>query len=187
MRKTKFFLTALSFTIATKTFAAPRMDYRAYVRNLPTEYMFFHEAIDRQYEIKLKIIIADYLDPSTAITYIDEKSPIEFYERARLAPGSFIDVAGRHLDLTCLWLNGQQNPAEHGGDIFLRRVYFVIDNPDCTGPVTELAEDRWESFLQLNIFNPTVPKLKDGALVLNGSVLSVQLTPLDWHSVQLSQ
>lgn len=169
-------LTSISVRAATNS-------YRNYSQKLPVVYKLYHEAINQQYIVKAEVHISQFLDQEPIFTDIltGNERIIEFYDRAKLTADSYIDVGGRKARLTCLWINGQVNVSKGESYTFIRRMILVLDNNDCTGPITDLGDDRWDHYLELVVFDPYAPSLKEGNLVLNGGRLSLSLTPIEWN------
>lgn len=89
-----------------------------------------------------------------------------FWDKIILKDGSYIELSGERVPLTCVFISGQDNrfigqqsplfPA------FLIRVYLVANDFSCTGPVNPNwpasgnRKENWDTFLYYEIRDPTI-------------------------------
>lgn len=156
---------------------------RAFTESLPREFVLVHQEIDRVDRVRFHLEFGAYLNRSPIMNEFSAGSGIiEFYDRLHLAENSYFEVGEKRILLSCLWLNGQMNAGRKGPEKFARRLILVAQSSDCKGPKTDLGEDRWDTFVELTIFRPSVPALRDARMVLNGTSLGLALAPVPWKS-----
>lgn len=156
---------------------AEEVDYRGIVRSLATKYIFSHEEIDRSVHISMQSSISEFLDLTTPVSEIADGPNyfVEFFERAKLSKDSFIQVGERRLRLTCLWVKGSNRSLSSSNNVVLQKMIFTIGDDDCTGPIKDNGEQRWESYIEMIAYRPNKKQLKEGKLVYRGSTFALNL------------
>ena len=98
---------------------------------------------DMVYSYKLEFADPVYDQPMIGDThYNGEDSPTfsrSFYDRILLKDGSYVNIGGENLPLTCVFIRGQDN--RFGGVLppyfpqFIMQIYLVANDYSCAGPV----------------------------------------------------
>ena len=89
-----------------------------------------------------------------------------FWDKIILKDGSYIELSGEKVPLTCVFISGQDNRFNGQSSptfpAFLIRVYLVANDYSCTGPVNPnwpasgTRRENWDTFLYYEIRDPTI-------------------------------
>lgn len=92
-----------------------------------------------------------------------------FWDRVLLKDGSYLEVNGEKLPLTCIFIDGQDNrfsdPKALDSPLFpdlLLKVYLVVNDFSCQGPLRPGwpenggREENWDTYLYYEIKDPTI-------------------------------
>ena len=89
-----------------------------------------------------------------------------FFDRILLKEGSFVNIGGEKLPLTCIFVVGQDN--RFAGQmlptfpLFVMKVYLVANDFSCTGPLTPGwpenggKEEAWDTYVFFEVKDPTI-------------------------------
>lgn len=99
-----------------------------------------------------------------------------FWDRILFKDGSYLQVNGEKLPLTCIFIVGQDNRFADKKQLsplipeFILKVYLVANDFSCQGPikpgwpVTGGREENWETYLYYEIKDPTIMLPMDAKL-----------------------
>ncbi|ASD63269.1 hypothetical protein [Bdellovibrio bacteriovorus] len=90
-----------------------------------------------------------------------------FWDRILLKDGSFIEINGEKLALTCVFVDGQDNRFARKSPSplfpeFVIRVYLVANDYSCQGPIkpgwpeSGGKEESWDTYIHYEIKDPTI-------------------------------
>lgn len=90
-----------------------------------------------------------------------------FFDRILFKDGSFVEVNGEKLPLTCIFINGQDNRYSNEKPSpllpeFVLKVYLVANDFSCQGPIkpgwpeTGGKEENWDTYIYFEIRDPTI-------------------------------
>lgn len=90
-----------------------------------------------------------------------------FYDRIFTKAGSYIEINGEKLPLTCVFVNGQDNRFAGGKPTpllpdYVFKIYFVANDFSCQGPIkpgwptTGGKEENWDTYIYYEIRDPTI-------------------------------
>lgn len=90
-----------------------------------------------------------------------------FFDRILFKDGSFLEVNGEKLPLTCLFINGQDNrfANEKPSPLlpeFILKVYLIANDFSCQGPLrpgwpeSGGKEENWDTYIYFEIRDPTI-------------------------------
>jgi hypothetical protein len=89
-----------------------------------------------------------------------------FWEKIFLKDGSYIEVGGEQIPLTCIHVDGQDNrKSGKNGPLmpdFILKIKFVANDWTCTGPINPGwpenggKKESWDTYLQYTIKDPTI-------------------------------
>jgi hypothetical protein len=90
----------------------------------------------------------------------------DYWDRVMLKDGSYLELAGEKLPLTCVFIRGQDNRySGKSGPLlpdFIIRVYLVANDFTCQGPIhpgwpqTGGRKDAWDTYLYFEVRDPTI-------------------------------
>jgi hypothetical protein len=111
-----------------------------------------------------------YDNPKTADLIPDFEHPERFFrtfiDRIMVGDGSFLNIAGERLPLTCVYVHGQDN--RHSGinspviPKIIMKIILVANDYACQGPIkpgwpeTGGREENWDSYLTFQVKDPTI-------------------------------
>lgn len=99
-----------------------------------------------------------------------------FWDRILFKDGSFLEVNGEKLPLTCIFISGQDNRFSDKAlyspllPEFVLKVYLVANDFSCQGPITPGwpetggKEQHWDTYLYYEIKDPTIMLPMDAKL-----------------------
>lgn len=99
-----------------------------------------------------------------------------FWDRILFKDGSYLQVNGEKLPLTCIFIIGQDNRFADKKQLspllpeFVLKVYLVANDFSCQGPIkpgwpeTGGREENWETYLYYEIKDPTIMLPMDAKL-----------------------
>lgn len=97
-----------------------------------------------------------------------------FYDRILVKDGSFININGEILPLTCVFIVGQDNRFSKNDSPlipeFALKIYFVANDFSCLGPLkpgwpyTGGREENWDTYIHYEIKDPTIMLPTDAKL-----------------------
>ena len=183
--KMKLFLSSLVFTIASgmavsqaATAASPKMKapgpafYREFtmrIQNKGTFRVFMpdgrHSDINYEFEfgepVYPEVMMGDYL-VETGKSYFYRN----FYDRILVKDGSFIEIGGEKLPLTCVVVAAQDNrfsgPKSPVIPDYIFKIHLVANDFACQGPVrpgwpnSGGRKENWDTFLHFEVKDPTI-------------------------------
>ncbi len=91
-----------------------------------------------------------------------------FWDRILFKDGSFLEVNGEKLPLTCIFISGQDNRFADKAIYspllpeFVLKIYLVANDFSCQGPIkpgwpeTGGKEENWDTYLYYEIKDPTI-------------------------------
>jgi hypothetical protein len=110
-----------------------------------------------------------YTAPATAEFPLTATAPEffrMFWDKVLYADGSYIEVGGEQIPLTCLYVAGQDN--RYSGNTsplvpeFVLKVYLVANDFTCTGPInpnwpgSSPRMETWDTYIYYEIRDPTI-------------------------------
>lgn len=150
--------------------------YRAMVLNIRTQAEFkvaMPANGDLHFNYKLEFdqpkwaepIISDY--PLTDEVFKPTGKFIRnFWEKIYLKEGSYVEVGGEQIPLTCIHVDGQDNRfSGKSGPLlpdFILKIKFVANDWTCTGPLNPGwpgnggKKESWETYIQYTVKDPTI-------------------------------
>lgn len=119
------------------------------------------------YNIKLAKPL--YNEPITSDFYLNSETDSffrDFWDKVFLEDGSYIELDGEKVPLTCVFIQGHDNRYTKKNtplipDLFLK-VYLVANDYTCTGPINPgwpsngLKKETWDTYFYFEIRDPTV-------------------------------
>lgn len=111
-----------------------------------------------------------------------------FWDRILFKDGSFLNINGEKLPLTCIFINGQDNRFAEKIQFspllpeFILKVYLVANDFSCQGPIkpgwpeTGGKEENWDTYLYYEIRDPTIMLPVDAKLRYRWNEYHVVLT-----------
>ncbi len=110
-----------------------------------------------------------YVEPKISDVHLDPRKPEvmrSFWDRIMLQDGSFFEIGGERLPLTCIFVSGQDNRLS-GSDSplvpdFIMRIYLVANDFACQGPIrpgwpsTGGRKENWDTYLHYEVRDPTI-------------------------------
>lgn len=107
-----------------------------------------------------KTIISDFsLDPDKKKFYR------HFWEKIFTLDGSYIEVGGEKVPLTCVFISGQDNRFAKDSPLFpdyVMKIYVVANDFTCTGPINPGwpsnggKKETWDTYIYYEIKDPTI-------------------------------
>lgn len=89
-----------------------------------------------------------------------------FYEKVFAKDGSYIEVGGEQIPLTCIHVSGQDNRfSGKSGPLvpdYILKITFVANDWTCQGPIkpgwpkTGGKKDAWETYVHYEVTDPTI-------------------------------
>ncbi len=153
----------------------------------PSDYQFFRDltlrirpeatfkvpmpsGADMIYSYKLEFGEPIYDKPMVGDShYRGDKDPRfsrDFFDRILLREGSYVNVGGEKLPLTCVFVSGLDNRASGNNSPlfpdFVMTVYLVANDYSCTGPLTPGWPDNggksesWDTYVLFEVRDPTI-------------------------------
>ncbi len=118
-----------------------------------------------------------YAEPIINDIHLDPTKPQvlrSFWDRIMLQDGSFFEIGGERLPLTCVFVSGQDNRLS-GSDSplvpdFILRVYIVANDFACQGPIrpgwpsTGGKKENWDTYLHYEVRDPTIMLPSDAVI-----------------------
>lgn len=125
---------------------------------------------DMIYDYKLEFGEPVWVQPIMGDThYKGEDDPTfsrDFYDRILLKDGSFVNIGGEKLPLTCVFVTGQDNRFNGNSSPlfpqFIMKVYLVANDFSCTGPIRPGwpenggKEETWDTYVFYEVRDPTI-------------------------------
>lgn len=97
-----------------------------------------------------------------------------FWEKIYLKEGSYLEVGGEQIPLTCIHVDGQDNrfSGKSGPLIpdFILKIKFVANDWSCTGPINPGwpgnggKKESWETYVHYSVKDPTIMLPVDAGL-----------------------
>lgn len=88
-----------------------------------------------------------------------------FWDKFFFQDGSFLEVGGEKVPLTCVFLNGQDNRFSKESPLipdFVMKIYLVANDFTCTGPINPGwpgnggKKETWDTYVYYEIRDPTI-------------------------------
>lgn len=88
-----------------------------------------------------------------------------FYDKILLEDGSFIELSGEQVPLTCIFIRGQDHRLAKDSPLLpdlLLQVYLVANDYSCTGPINPGwpenggRKESWDTYLRFDVRDPTI-------------------------------
>ncbi len=88
-----------------------------------------------------------------------------FWDKVSLEDGSFLEVGGEQVPLTCIYLEGRDNRFSKTSPLipdFLLKIYLVANDFTCTGPINPGwpanggKRETWDTYVYFEVRDPTV-------------------------------
>lgn len=176
MLKTKvLLLVTIGFFILTgvpaKAFPGPQ-EYRELTNRIRSSAEFSVPFPGSSSSIKYQF---DFGQPMYAEPILSDYRPVgssshfyrSFWDRILFKDGSFLEINGEKLPLTCVFIDGQDNrfAKEDLSPLlpeFVIRVYLVVNDYSCQGPKKKGwpevggKEESWDTYLYYEIKDPTI-------------------------------
>ncbi len=117
--------------------------------------------------------------PMIGDTQMNSKDPYfyrSFFDRILFKDGSYLEVNGEKLPLTCIFISGQDNRFADKKlysplfPEFVLKVYLVANDFSCQGPITPGwpdtggKEQHWDTYITFDIKDPTIMLPMDAKL-----------------------
>lgn len=97
-----------------------------------------------------------------------------FWEKIFLKEGSYVNVGGEQIPLTCIHVDGQDNRySGKSGPLlpdFIMKIKFVANDWTCTGPINPGwpgnggKKEAWDTYIQYTVKDPTIMLPMDAEL-----------------------
>jgi len=125
---------------------------------------------DMFYDYKLEIGDPIYPEPIIGDIPVGSDRPGKFwrsfFDRIWLKDGSYVNVGGEQVPLTCIFVSGQDNRYA-GNDSplfpqFIMRIYIVANDFTCQGPLrpgwpeTGGRKENWDTYVHYEVRDPTI-------------------------------
>lgn len=167
-----FFFTLLTL-LCNLAFAEPssseKQFYRDLTRHLSSVGTFSITMAGTQQKIHFEYSLAKpiYAEPIVVDARIGLNPQYffrSFWDRIFLSEGSYLELDGKRMPLTCVFINGQDNRYADITDPripqILMRVYLVAKDKTCVGPLNPnyphdgTVEENWDSYLYYELKHP---------------------------------
>ena len=182
----KIFLMSLLF-VSVSAFGRPKTSapnvqfYRDLTLKIRSSGEFLIPFPGTQSSIKYSVSFGQpvYEVPKMYDTHLNDKDPYfyrSFWDRILFKDGSFLEVNGEKLPLTCIFISGQDNRFSDKMNYspllpeFILKVYLVANDFSCQGPIkpgwpeTGGKQENWDTYLYYEIKDPTIMLPMDAKL-----------------------